>query len=224
LTNEYICPIIECCGKGPLSLWDLNGGSVPAKQEIMEPSSSTLPCFALQVRPRHEKAAAWALHNKGFDEFLPLYRSRRRWSDRVKELDMPLFPGYVFCRFDPEDRLPILTTPGVISLVGIGKTPTPVEEAELAALRMVVQSGLNAEPWPFLKVGQPVRIDLGPLAGLEGILTELKNRQRLIVSVGLLQRSVAVEIDGAWVSPICLGRRSAASSSSSPYLVRTQYA
>jgi transcription antitermination factor NusG len=182
------------------------------------------PWFAVQTKSRHEKVAAWALHNKGYEEFLPLYRSRRRWSDRVKELDIPLFSGYVFCRFDPEERLPVLTSPGVLSIVGMGKTPAPVTEAEIAALQVVVESGLKAEPWPFLKVGQAVRIDWGPLAGLEGILTGLKNRQRLVVSVTLLQRSVAVEIDGAWVSPLRLGRRGGASARSSSVLAGTQYA
>lgn len=179
--------------------------------------------FALRVKPRHEKATAWALHNKGYEEFLPQYRSRRRWSDRIKELDIPLFPGYVFCRFDPEDRLPVLTTPGVVSVIGMGKTPTPVEASEIVALQVVVQSGLQAQPWPFLEVGQAVRIELGPLAGLEGILTDFKNRQRLAVSVTLLQRSVAVEIERAWISPIRLGRRPV-SSVSSPLLTRANYA
>jgi len=190
----------------------------------MDSSPLRLPWFALKVRPRHEKTTAWALHNKGFEEFLPLYRSRRRWSDRIKELDIPLFPGYVFCRLDPEDRLPALTTAGVVALVGIGKTPSPVEEAEIVALQAVVRSGLRAEPWPFLRIGQAVRIELGPLAGLEGILAEIRNRHRLVVSVTLLQRAVAVEIDRAWIRPIPSRRPSAASSLSSPVLVRTQYA
>lgn len=182
-----------------------------------------LPWFALQIKPRHEKMAAWALHNKGYEKFLPLYRSQRRWSDRIKELDVPLFPGYVFCRFDPEDRLPVLTTLGVVAVVGMGKTPSAVAEGEIAALQAVVLSGAQATPWPFLEVGQAVRIELGPLAGLEGILTDFKNRQRLVVSVSLLQRSVAVEIDRAWISPIHWRRRPASSVSQS-LLVRTRYA
>ena len=180
--------------------------------------------FALQVKPRHEKTAAWALHNKGYEEFLPLYRSRRRWSDRIKELDIPLFAGYVFCRFDPEERLPVLTSPGIVSIVGMGKIPAPVAEAEIAALQAVVRSGLRAEPWPFLRIGHGVRIELGPLAGLEGILSDFKSRQRLVVSVTLLQRSVAVEIDRGWVTPARLGRRGAAPPVSSSLLVRTEFA
>lgn len=166
--------------------------------------------FALRVKPRHEKIAALALHGKGLEEFLPLCKARRRWSDRIKELDAPLFPGYVFCRFNPYERLPVLTTPGVSSIVGMGKIPAPIEDSEIAALHSIVNSGLMAQPWPFLKAGQYVRIDAGPLCGLEGILLEIKSSHRLVVSVTLLQRSVSVEIDRLWVSPASAPRRPAA--------------
>lgn len=156
--------------------------------------------FALRVRSHCEKPIAAILHNKGYQEFLPLYRSRRRWSDRTKQLELPLFPGYVFCRFDPCDRLPILTTPGLVHIVGIGKTPVPVDDQEIEAIHAIIRSGLAAEPWPFVKVGNLVRINHGALCGLEGILLEFKKRHRLLVSVTLLQRSVAVEIDRDWVS------------------------
>ncbi len=145
---------------------------------------------------------ALALHNRHLQEFLPLYKCIRRWSDRFKEVDLPLFPGYVFCRFDHQERLPVLTTPGVYSIVGIGRAAVPVDDKEIAGLQTVMESGLPAEPWPFLRAGQTVHIDAGPLAGLEGILTEVRNRQRLAVSVSLLQRSVAVEIDRCWVTPV----------------------
>jgi transcription antitermination factor NusG len=158
--------------------------------------------FALQVRALHEKIVALTLREKGHEEFLPLHRVRRRWSDRVKNVEVPLFPGYVFCRLDIERRLPILVTPGVLFLVGIGKTPCPIEDSEIAALQSVVRSGLPAEPWPFLRVGQRVRIEQGSLQGVEGILVNMKKPCRLVVSVTLLQRSVAVEIEQDWVSPI----------------------
>jgi transcription antitermination factor NusG len=161
-----------------------------------------LPWFALQVRTRYEKNVASFLHGKGYEWFLPTYLSRRRWSDRVKELDLPLFPGYLFCRFNPEERLPILKTPGLISIVGTAKTPTPVEASEIVALRALVNSDLPRQPWPFLKVGQRVRIECGALAGLEGILLQTKGRDRIILSVTLLQRSVAAEVDSSWISPI----------------------
>lgn len=157
--------------------------------------------FALQVKTRYEKATALALRQKGLEEFLPLHQVRRRWSDRFTDVEEPFFPGYVFCYFDPQYRLPILTTPGVVSVIGFGKTPVPVEEAEIAALRGVVRSGCSAQPCPYLNVGQFVRIDAGPLTGLEGRLVAFKNGHRLVLSVALLQRSVAVEIDQLWVSP-----------------------
>jgi len=158
--------------------------------------------FALQVRSQHEKTVALALRDKGYDEFLPVCQLNRRWSDRIKRLEVPLFPGYVFCRFDVEKRLPILVTPGVRFIVGIGKIPFPIDNSEIAALQSIVKSGLPAEPWPFLKVGQRVRIEQGSLEGIEGILLPPKSSSRLVVSVTLLQRSVAVEIDRDWVIPV----------------------
>jgi transcription antitermination factor NusG len=163
---------------------------------------NNLPWYALQVRPRYEKIIASTLLSKGYDGFLPLYCHRSRWSDRVKEIHLPLFPGYLFCRFDLNKRLPILVTPGVIRVVGIGKTLYPVDECEIAALQAIVLSGLQAQPWSYLNMGQKVRIELGALAGVEGILIALKGSSKLVVSVSLLQRSVAVEIDKDWVIPV----------------------
>jgi transcription antitermination factor NusG len=158
--------------------------------------------FALRVQSRCEKVVAMVARNKGFEEFLPLHKSRRRWSDRLKAMDLPLFPGYVFCRLDPQRRLPLLTIPGVLHFVGIGKTPTPIEDTEIAAIQTAVGSGVSTEPWPFLDVGHRVRLEDGPLAGLEGILVETSKRQRVVVSVTLLQRSVAVPIERHWVAPV----------------------
>lgn len=158
--------------------------------------------FALRVKSRCEKIVATMAHNKGYGEFLPLYQCRRRWSDRVKSVEIPLFPGYVFCRLDPACRLPLLTIPGVLHFVGIGKTPVPIEDSEIAAIQAAVQSGLSAEPWPFLTVGQRVRLEDGPLAGLEGILSTAPNKQRIVVSVTLLKRSVAVAIERHWARPL----------------------
>ena len=158
--------------------------------------------FALQVRSQHEKTVASTLREKGYEEFLPLCQIKRRWSDRVKRLEAPLFPGYVFCRFDVQKRLPILVTPGVHFIVGLGKIPFPIDNSEIAALQSIVKSGLAAEPWPFLKIGQRVRIGHGSLEGIEGILLKPKSSYRLVVSVTLLQRSVAVEVDRDWVVPV----------------------
>ena len=160
------------------------------------------PWFALQVRGRYEDTIATNLAGKGYECFHPVHKCRRRWSDRFKEVEQPLFPGYIFCRLNVIYRLPILTTPGVISIVGVAKIPVPVDETEIAAIRLAVNSGLPSGPWPFLQIGRKVRIDYGPLCGLEGILIDFKGATRLILSVTLLQRSVAVELENAWVTPL----------------------
>jgi transcription antitermination factor NusG len=158
--------------------------------------------FALRVKPRFEKTVATSARNKGYEEFLPLYQCRRRWSDRFQSVELPLFPGYVFCQLNPEFRLPLLTIPGALHFIGIGRIPAPIGDEEIAALQAAMRSGLWAEPWPFLNVGQRVRLEEGPLAGLEGLLIEVRQKQRLIVSVTLLKRSVAVEIEREWVRPL----------------------
>jgi transcription termination/antitermination protein NusG len=163
---------------------------------------NSLPWYALQVRPRYEKTIASALLSKGYEGFLPLYIQRSRWSDRIKEVKLPLFPGYLFCRFDVSKRLPILVTPGVIRIIGIGGTPYPVDEHEIQALQAIIISNLQAQPWSYMNVGQKVRIEFGVLAGVEGILTGVKGSSKLVVSVSLLKRSVAVEIDESWVIPM----------------------
>ena len=151
--------------------------------------------FALTVKPRHEKMVAQSLRHRGLEDFLPLYSARHRWSDRIKDVEFPLFPGYMFCRFDYERRFPVLTTPGVSSIVGFPNLPTPVSEDEIAAIRTVVSSGLPIQPWPVVRVGQSIRIERGSLAGLHGILIRERDSLRVVVSLELLQRAVAVEID-----------------------------
>lgn len=158
--------------------------------------------YALHVRPRFEKYVETHLEDKGYEVFCPTYTATRKWSDRVKSLSLPLFPGYVFCRFDVHARLPILVTPGVNQVVGAGKTPVTVDEVELSAIRRVLESGVATQPWPYLKVGETVNIENGPLEGLTGIVTRIKNSYRLVVSVSLLMRSVAVELDSHWIKPV----------------------
>jgi transcription antitermination factor NusG len=119
----------------------------------------------------------------------------------VCKLDSALFPGYIFCRLDPNERLPVLTTPGVYDIVSVGEKLQPVEENEVAAIRQVVISKCAAKPWPYLKVGDMVRVQFGSLAGVVGHLTSEKGVDRLVLSVSLLQRSVCVEIDRTWVQP-----------------------
>jgi transcription antitermination factor NusG len=158
--------------------------------------------FALQVRPQYEKIVESCLLRKGYEVLLPLYRCRKRWSDRIKVLELPLFPTYLFCRFDINMRLPVLSTSGVCRAVGIGKTPYPVDDNEIAAIRAVVDSGLGVLPCPSFNLGQRIRIELGPLAGVEGTLISFRGRSRMVVSVSLLQRAVAVEIDITWATPV----------------------
>lgn len=159
------------------------------------------PWFAIRVRSNFERRVCTALKGTGYETFLPTYRERRSWSDRIKEVQVPLFPGYTFCRFDPERRLPILQVPGVVNIVSFGNRPEPVAEDEISAVRTMVETKLAVRPWPFLHVGQRVRIRKGPLAGAEGFLVEFKNSFRLVVSITILNRSVAAELDGAWVTP-----------------------
>ena len=164
--------------------------------------NSRYPWFALQVRSRREAFVANYLEGQGFECFLPLYKSKRRWSDRVKEIEQPLFPGYLFCRLDLSNRGPLLMTPGVQQIVGVGRTPMPVEEREMESIRQVLSSGLPSLPWPYMHVGERVRVNYGSLVNLEGILVNFKGSNRVVLSVTMLQRSVAMEIDLAWVSPV----------------------
>jgi transcription antitermination factor NusG len=158
------------------------------------------PWFALLVRASREKTASLLLENAGYECFLPTSKYSRCWSDRIKEVEVPLFPGYLFCRMNPHNRLPVLMTPGVIQIVGVGKSPIPVEEEEIAAIQRAGKSGLSTMPWPYLQVGHVVRIEEGPLQGLTGIVLKIKSGLKFVLSVNLLQRSVAVEIDGSWIS------------------------
>ncbi len=158
--------------------------------------------FAIQVRARWEQSTAQLLASKGYQTLVPMYESERRWGGRLRKVSAPLFSSYVFCRFDVRKRLPILVTPGVVSIVSRGRVPVPVEAVEIAAIEKVVASGARAEPWPYLQVGERVRIEDTALRGVEGILLAVKGARRLVVSVSLLQRSVALEIDRALVSPV----------------------
>jgi transcription antitermination factor NusG len=159
------------------------------------------PWYAIMVRTNREKTATMLLENAGYNCFLPLTKCTRRWSDRVKESEVPLFPGYLFCRMNPNNRLPVLMTPGVIQIVGMGKMPVPVEEQEITAIQRVGKSGLPTMPWPYLQVGHVAQVEEGPLQGMTGIVIRIKSGMKLLLSVNLLQRSVAVEIDRSWISP-----------------------
>ena len=158
--------------------------------------------FAVRVRSNQERTAIAHLGQRGYDHFAPSYKSERQWSDRKRQIDQYLFPGYVFCRFDSGDRLAVLTSPGVVDLVGFGRIPEPIPDQEIDRVRSMIESGLLVTPHPFLNVGQAVLIERGPLVGLEGILVEVKGRHRLVVSISLLQRSVSAEVDRQSVRPV----------------------
>jgi transcription antitermination factor NusG len=159
------------------------------------------PWYALWVRSRHERSVEEMLTSKGFESFVPLYRTRRRWSDRFQEVASPLIPGYVFCKFNSQERVPVLKTPGVVQIVGAGKLPEPVDEREMASLLIASQSGAHMQLWPYLRVGQRVVIEEGPLRSVEGTLTSEKGNDQLVLSISLLQRSVAVTVDRRWIRP-----------------------
>jgi transcription antitermination factor NusG len=165
--------------------------------ETATPSGSAW--YALYTRHQHEKVVAQILSNKGFDIFLPLYEVMRRWNDRTKHLSFPLFRCYVFIRGGLEKRLDIVTTPGLHGFVGNQGRPEPIAPAEIEALRRVVERDSRIEPHAFLRCGDRVRIHSGPLQGIEGILVRKKNLLRLVLSIGILEKSAAVEVDVSMV-------------------------
>jgi transcription antitermination factor NusG len=150
--------------------------------------------FALEVKPRLERNTARLLEEKGFESFLPLYHCRRRWRHRIATIELPLFPGYLFCRFEACIRMPVLTTPGVLSVLSLARVPAPIPDHEIDAIRRLVESGSNLQRLPYITEGQRVRIETGPLRGMEGIVIGVQKCRRITVSVGLLQRSVAAEL------------------------------
>jgi transcription antitermination factor NusG len=170
--------------------------------------------FALQVAPHHEKKVATILEYKGLEQFFPTYKSKRQWSDRTKVVIQPLFPGYVFCRSQGSKMAPILATPGVNRIVSFGGKPCPVADEDIAALQRIVSVGVDPRPFPYLTTGQRVRIiQEGPLFGIVGVLTKVKNRTRLVVSVDLITKSISVDVDQrdvtAEILPTGVGIRSA---------------
>ncbi len=156
--------------------------------------------YALRTKPRHEKVVSRNLSGKGYECFLPCWKKSARYLRRRAEWEIALFPGYLFCRFDPVLRLPVLTTPGVWGVVGAGRQPLPIDENELNSLRLGLRNGVSVRPLPFLYPGQTVRVDSGPLAGVEGVVVSTRKPMRVVVSISLLRRSVLLEIGGDCVS------------------------
>jgi transcription antitermination factor NusG len=158
--------------------------------------------FALTVKPQHERAVAEQLKAKSLEGYVPIYSSRRRWSDRTKVVELPLFPRYVFCRFKFEERVKILSILSVTSIVGFGGRPSPVSESEIETIKSLVSSGLPLAPSPSIHVGQRVRIVEGALCGLEGVLARDKGGCRVVVNMELLRRGVAVDVHRDLLAPI----------------------
>jgi transcription antitermination factor NusG len=157
--------------------------------------------YAAYTCAQHEKRVAAELGMRGVEHFLPLYSSVRRWKDRRVQLELPLFPGYVFVRLALRDRLRVVQIRSVVRLVGFGGAPTELPDTEMEIMRSGLSQGLRAEPHPFLTIGRRVAITGGPFAGLEGVLKRKKNSLRVVVSLELIQRSVAVDVDVADIRP-----------------------
>jgi len=158
--------------------------------------------YAAYTHARHEKKVAQQLEERGIEHFLPVYRSVRRWKDRRKELDLVLFPGYVFVRLAVTERLRVLQLPGVVHFVSFNGQPAALPGGDIEALRNALMQGVRAEHHPYLNVGRRVKVAHGPLAGAQGILVRTKTNCRVVISIDAIMRSVCVEIDEADVEPL----------------------
>jgi transcriptional antiterminator NusG len=165
--------------------WDPNSGSIGKNKNW----------FAIKVRDRFERRVTEGMEYKNIETFLPVNSFRRRWSDRVKTLDVPLFAGYAFCRIERAHRVPILTIPGVQYFVGAAREPAPVPDSEIESIRALLRSGVTPSPRPYLAGGEQVRIEDGPLRGVQGVLLMGEDGDQLVVSISLLQRSLTVTVD-----------------------------
>lgn len=155
--------------------------------------SGIVSWYALKVRTRSEDLAATVLRNRGYEPFAPMYNERRKYSDRIKAVQAPAFPGYIFCRFSPQEKGPVLSSPAVAYIVGLAGTATPIADSEIDAIRRGIDAG--ARPIAYPSIGQRVVVQYGSLAGVEGVLTRIGGENRLTLSVHLLQRSVSLTID-----------------------------
>jgi len=158
--------------------------------------------YAVYTCANHERRAASEIEKRGVEHFFPVYRSVRRWKDRRVSLDLPLFPGYVFVRLALRDRLRVLQIPSVVRLVGFSGQPATLPDIEMEIMRSGLSQRLRAEPHPFLTVGRRVRITYGPFAGLQGVLKRRNGNLRVVVSLDLIQRSVAVDVAGEDIEPV----------------------
>lgn len=157
--------------------------------------------YAISVCPRHEKQVAQHLDAKRVSYFLPVYSSLRQWKDRRKQVEIVLFPGYVFVNITPQERLSVLVLPSVVRFVSFQGRPAIVPDHEIRAIRIGNSSGVNIQPHPYLRKGQRVRVIAGPLIHTEGILARRNGRFRLVLSVESLMRSISLEVDECDVVP-----------------------
>jgi transcription antitermination factor NusG len=164
--------------------------------------AAVLPWYAVQVRAGGEPQVNAVLENKGYEVFCPTYLETRKYSDRLKSVNVALFSGYTFCRLEISKRLPVLVTEGVNGIVSFGGVPQPIPEEEIEKIRSAIKSGARAKPWPYLTAGRRIRIQCGSMAGLEGILVKIKGSDHVVLSITMLQRSVCVEIDRSWIQPV----------------------
>jgi len=178
--------------------------SSPTNSSLQDPLPRTYDeprWYAVHTNSRHEKSVALQMDANQIPYFLPLYKSVRRWKDRKKQVEMPLFPGYVFVQIGLHNRLQVLKVPGVVQLISFNGKPAPVPDSEIEVLRRGLSNRMATEPHPYLKVGKRVRVHSGPMAGVEGILIRRKEKLRVVLSIHLIQRSVAVEVDETEIEP-----------------------
>jgi transcription antitermination factor NusG len=184
------------------------GNSIPVvaapdirEMELADPFAE-IHWYAAYTSANHEKKVAAELQRRSVECFLPLYCSMRRWKDRRVKLDLPLFPGYIFVRLALQNRLRVLQIPGVVRFVGFDTCAAPVPEIDIKRVREILAQGFRAEPHPYLTAGRRVRVKTGPLQGLEGIIVRRRNKVRFVVSVELIQRAIAVEVEDSCLAEL----------------------
>jgi transcription antitermination factor NusG len=182
--------------------YDIDGKGIMTTLPELPPDYFQTRWYAAYTNPRHEKRVGQQMEGHRIDCFVPLYKSVRRWKDRRKQLELPLFPGYVFVHMALKDRLEVLRLPGVVQLVSFNGKPAALPDIEIDALRERLIRNVHAEPHPYLKIGKRVRVHSGPIAGLEGVLVRRKDKFRVVISIHMIQRSIAVEVDESEIKPL----------------------
>jgi transcription antitermination factor NusG len=169
---------------------------------LLNRATSHTRWYAAYTYPRHEKAVMKQLESKSIEAFLPLFLTENRWKDRRVQIQNPLFPGYVFTRINLSERNRVLAIPGVIRMLSFNGLPAPIDDSEIEAVRLCMERGAPLEPYPFLEIGDRVRVRSGVLKGLEGLISRCKDERRLIVPISLINQSVAVDIDIQLLEPL----------------------